>query len=939
MKGGQAAGTVAATVIITDGSDEAQKLMDQMMIWAAAGLIDSSWWLDGRSLGPSDVGGRATPLNATGMRAISATLVEADGARLVQFLPSLGVTAYEVCRIVMVHMLTLGSSGDVEIARHTNNFVEQLRPNIPASSTMAKLNLLIPVTGAESVDPQILQPGWQANLLVSPEDEVSDRHSSVGVAHPGNLISHAALHVATVGGMWSGMESGPFDRSSESSDGEPDPITARAFVRVVRSRDIVDEIAVAAIGEAGDTGWDLPSDEGTGDQPLQASNPATVLADALEAAGALDDGMLRFNPGRQLDAPQPTPIGILKSLALIFRYFWASVVRLPEAAVGRLRQAVTELAEDRATNFAFGDDGLFVARLGGEPADRDAAASPELEHVTNEATRILTLLGARTTVGPTPVLWQALRRFCFAIVDGSEPPSELPIDTVGSRRQLITRPELIVSDPDNDYFELSAHVILGTGLSQWSGIRVSACDAYLARRLETDLRSASERIKLLAGSNPIPSDRQVQEQVDHELARILDWILSRHLSFLWQLSERIGGQLNEADVKMKSALPIVVEGWSNIDFHEPSTRLRHLNRAWLVTFLFTIAGVVTLWRWEEVRPNAPAVTPILLVTAFLISFILFREYLRAIYKWEANAERTIASYKQALSDLRVSSQETVRLGAIYQQYIEWAEIIGWILHHPWTPYGGEVRESLTPIFEDAYAIQITEARPSDEHVQLLGTRARHDLIHVGWLGACYEAVAQQAEATTAIATGSTNQQRLSADVDTPFQPNGARTALLETLRTKRPQELARDQAVSAVATFCAGLPPADVFHDVGSVEVDGQQYRSVDDFLGLTPPAAGAQPFDSRLWTAEDLVDGAAAVSSTSIWMWGADPGGVGGYQLAAASPTTDQQGSYIARSIRLDLSSRRPTSSYLCFAARSSDPEPAHVNAAQSDGDGDRLY
>lgn len=928
--------TAAATVIITDGSDEAHALMERMAVWAAAGLVDMSWWIDGRSLGPTDIGGVSTPLNAAGLLRIEADRIGSDGRRSVPFLQSLGENPYDVYRVVMVHMLPLGSSGDVGVARHARNFLEQLRPNLSTSSTIAQVNLLIPVTGTESVDTQILQPGWRANVLVSPEDEVSDRHTSIGVAHPGNFISHAAVHVATVGGMWSGMDSGPFDRSVESADGEPDPITIRAFVRVVRSLGVVDEIAVAAISEAGATGWDLPSDPKSGDQPLQAVNPGAVIEVALESAAELDGGMLRFNAAERIAAPAPAPIGILKALTLIFRYFWAALARLPEAAVGRLRQAVTELAEDRATEFAFGDDSLFVARLDGKLADRDAPSSPLLNGVTDEATRILTLLGSRTTVGPTPGLWQALRRFCFGIADGSELPSELPVAAVGSRRQLITRPDLLVADPDNDFFELAPYVVLGTGLSQWSGIRITTCDTYLARRLEADLVDAAGRIELAAGSNPTNDDRQIKEQLDNELSRLRNWISPRSTTFLWQLGERISGQLTKAVNVMTTAQPIVVAGWSGIDFTEPANRLRRMHRSWLITVLVAISVIVALWLWDRLRPYAPVGTPVTLIAAFVIAFIVFRRYIRAIFQWEARAQQTIANYKQAKLDLDASSQETVRLGVMYQQFVEWAEIIGWILHHPWAPYVGEEREEETLAPEAAQAIQMAQARPREDHIQRLGTRARRDLMHIGWLGARYEAAAQQAAAETAIALGLTNDQQPNADVDTPLQPNGARSGLLDSLRTKRPQERARDQAVGAVATFCASLLPAEVFHDVGLVEGGAQGDVSVDDFLALVPPTGGAQPFDARLWNAEDLVDGAAAVSSTSIWMWGAPPVAAGVYDMAFASPTTDERGSYIARSIRLDHSARRPTSSYTVFAETSAAVESPPVGAADSDaGDG----
>jgi len=917
-----------ATIFITDGSAPAGALREKCAAWTVAGLIGDSWWVDGASLRAEGEDG-AGPSGVRLVLTISATKLDREGQHDVALLGSLGERAHDVYRLVVVHMVTTDRGSDtrrvnaVDLAVSARSFAEQFRQNLPATSEFAALNVVVPVSGVGEIDPAILQDGWRANIVVSPEDEVDDGHNNVGVVHPGNFVSHAALNLATIAGLWEGLEAGPFDESVASADGAPDPITVRAFARVMRGEVIVEEVAASAIQEASATGWDLPADENRSEGPLEAQNPASVLADAVQGADRLDDGSLLFKEATQLPGRTVEARGLISTILLMFAYFGRALIRAPEAAVGRLRRSVAEIVENRATELTFGDEGLYVARLDGELADRDGTPKPQVDTTAAEADRILRLFGAQNTVGPTPGLWQSLRRFCFGIIDGSELPPELDVPTVGARRQLVTRPDLIVVDPEDDYFELVTNVVLGTGLSRWSGVRINTCDCYLASRLGDDLAETLAHIEADAGADPSPDDRRVMEQLDGELARLRTWVARRAPTFLWQLGDEVAGQLKLAVDTMRNAQPIVVAGWSGIDFDEPARRLGRLRRTWLFTLLGVVVALALFWGWERVRPDALKATPVIIAIGLVIAFVSFQRYIRAIWRWEATAARLIVQYKQAVLDLHAGSRETARLGAVYQQFVDWAEIIGWVIHHPWERHVADAGDERTPSVERAQAVRLGSGRPTSEHLQRIGARARRILIHTGWLSEHYEQAALQAETDAALGRGLHDEQRPDADLDTPFQPNGARSELLQALRSKTPQQAGRARAFEQVSAFCSTLSPADVFRGV-TIMVQGVAVEGdVADFLAVLPPPNGAQSFARGLWDAQGLVAGAANVKKTSVWTWGPTDVAQSHLEILTTASTVDTDGAYIARSVRLDRSDRTSSSGYTIFAQPQRTPTP----------------
>jgi len=916
----------AATIIISDGSPTALGLIARIESWTQAGLIKPSWWIDGQALDPS----KSVPIDSPNrdtdrMQSVVATKIGLDATETVPLLDSLASIAYDTCRLVMVHLPTAADDVRVAIAKAARDFFDELGHYLPNINNVVKVNLVVPVSGLESVDPNILQHGWTVNLVVSPEDRVDDRHISTGITHPGNLISHAALNLAAVSGLWAGMTDGPFDQTAGSSNGDPDPITTRAFVRALRGGGVVHEIAADALMARSADGWDLPTDDALifgSERPVVARNPLTLIEQLLESAAALDNGGLRFTPATQVPVVAKTRLGIIQTFLLPFRLYGAALRGAPEAAVSQLKQSVTELLEDKASEFTFGSESLFVARFRGEPASRDVEKADFLERSTDEAERTLTLLGAQTSVGPTPGLWQALRRFCFGIVDGSSLPSELSVPQVGSRKQLITSPEIIVADPDDDYFELPPYLAPGGDLAKWAGFRILPTDVFHATLIEADLKFAAMKAAAPAppvagsGSEPIVLATQSQdiEELAQETERLREWLAPREGSFLWQLGRRISDEITSAVAVTNQASPIVSRGWDEIDFEEPTRRGRRLHKHWIITAVVAVGAIAAGMSWHMTRPYRTIGVPVVLFVAFLVSFGTFRRYMKAMNRWEAHAQRTIRDYKQAVMNLYQSCVETIRLRAVYEQFVDWAEIIGWVLHHPWADLEPTDSAPAVSWVDEARALAVTDTLPSPAHISRLGQKSREKLIHVGWLSEIFADVAEVLGAEAAIGRTNADVFLSLADNDTPYQPNGKRKLLLESLRSKAPQKLARDKALFDIATFCGSLSPSEMFHDVQIPNREANESVSVDGFLSLAMPVEGAQSFDLRLWIDEAQVQNAASVAQSNLWVMADATSDRSKIDLQLTQPSIDGDGSYVVQAIRIDSSSRRPSSSYVMF-------------------------
>ena len=138
------------------------------------------------------------------------------------------------------------------------------------------------------------------------------------------------------------------------------------------------------------------------------------------------------------------------------------------------------------------------------------------------------------------------------------------------------------------------------------------------------------------------------------------------------------------------------------------------------------------------------------------------------------------AYEQALR----ASEEIVRLGSLYQQLIDWAEILGGIAHRPWgLPVGDPGTHALPQQDDLARALNLGSGTTDPDAIASLAAGAARELFDRSWLAETWERFSTWSLARQA------NLEALTVppdpDFDTPQAPNGAKSALKRELNADR----------------------------------------------------------------------------------------------------------------------------------------------------------
>lgn len=191
-------------------------------------------------LSPSDVAGADGRPATVSPATVSGALLTRDGPGVQQDLFTLiGVRQLGLLRFVVVQTLTLDSPGDAAVTsagKQVADLISRVLPQDVHDSTaawrtsMLRVNLLVPESGRHQSSQDLLQPGWEVNAIMAPEDRPDLDRGSIYVRSNVNLNAHAAAGVAAAGGLWPGVEEGALDGwENDSSSAVSDLVVERNF--------------------------------------------------------------------------------------------------------------------------------------------------------------------------------------------------------------------------------------------------------------------------------------------------------------------------------------------------------------------------------------------------------------------------------------------------------------------------------------------------------------------------------------------------------------------------------------------------------------------------------------------------------------------------------------------------------------------------------------
>ena len=231
------------TIYVTTAAPEGVGVRNMVAAWSSAGIVKDSLWVTPDNLIAQPIG---PPL-------VSAVELTRGEQRPVDLFTALGTHALSSVRLVVVHLVTSTSTGDARVAEIGHILRKEILAALPrragddatgGTTRLRLINALIPVSGASQATEALLMPGWDVNVVVSPEDRPDLDRSTVFVRHPGNFVGHAAAALAALGGLLEGMDQGALDHLElDSTARDDDLLVARFTVRSVVGDDIIETLA------------------------------------------------------------------------------------------------------------------------------------------------------------------------------------------------------------------------------------------------------------------------------------------------------------------------------------------------------------------------------------------------------------------------------------------------------------------------------------------------------------------------------------------------------------------------------------------------------------------------------------------------------------------------------------------------------------------------
>ncbi len=593
----------------------------------------------------------------------------------------------------------------------------------------------------------------------------------------------------------------------------------RTFSRVIDLGYVSDHVA-AGVFKAG-RAWPNP-DRHRFDR---ADQPTRLVAAASREFVALHKELIGLAEFQPLQLPPEERPNLWQALRELFQMIQARIRRLPsdlaDATLGKAHDHLAAMI-DRYR----GPEAAKTLRWRERPEDERSLVdlTAELDHPLF------------TPDGATAAVWRDLRQLSLGLIDGAPLPEGIEEETYvrADKRMLVTGPDAIAPDP-----EVRPPV---------AGVE-RACDPL---RLEPRFA--------------MPKDEGASEDGsgDEHRKKLEEWARRLRPTLLWSVGVEIASALEtaktaaeELDRRLATAEQAAQEseketegvetGEREESEKEPaeaagegneSSRWRALRNRFLVYSSLGVLASVVAWTELTLLPAGGAQLAIMgaWTAAMLTVAVRFVRTEREIARKAILAQLDIVN---AATRRALQAGDLPRLERRYAEYLDWAEIIGWMAHHPWVgePVGrvevkAPVRQSTLPS-----AFRVGAAVVPPQRIEALCAKARAKVFDTGWLTEQYQASLERSQQQVALSQaygvggGSTDP-----DADVLEDPDSPRRLLREAIRRGDGRHLKDNELTEEVLRFMNQLPLDGTASGVSTSLALWSSGTDGDDQLEALPP-------------------------------------------------------------------------------------------------------
>jgi hypothetical protein len=693
--------TPGTTILIGDPGEHGSALLDVLRAWSGLGLLEPFLWAD--------------PDGSPGGHLVERGELD----RVDDVIRLLARNTVPQVRLVCVQILT--ENDEIAVGpTPSDTSVDRLHAAVTAlenrlsgrrsgTQVVTQTNLVVPQDSEIRADPRRLLARWHANVVASPEDRRTDGSFDAGLRSHAEVARHAALHTATLAGLWRGQTRIPTDSLRIALPVAATPVAvARVFAALIvadsASWEVV-ERALAMRRTRDGTSWV---------DAVPARDPLAVVAtsadDLLERAGK---GGFRFSFAGDAPTPVRVRVGVRQALRIFTRYVRTRARALPNEIYEEVREDLLDLAERLAQELIFGEDSVVVVRAGDRPPAGPAKA-PKPPTGADIAREVLRVLGSAETPPTQPELWSDLRKVCLGLLDGGDFPWPECAPHNSAHREVLVDPGLVVPAPAD--IEPPAPP---SRPDWWAELAAPtrAVDVLRVRWLRD--RVSEHTTDGSAGA------AAAYGEIDSWLSRWLPTVLGR-------VAAGVADQLDDARASLQKRLDY-------LHAHRDEKRVPRRWRRWLaavcvlVAWLLTGAGLLVNDH-AGLALTALALVAVSVVLGLVAVGLGYRAEFREIYR----LRRAELEFAHAATAARAEAREVLRLDTVYTALLDWSEIIAWLVHRP--EDAALTDRPATSAADDVprtYALRVGEGEADPAQVTYLAGRVGTEMITKGWLSSLF----------------------------------------------------------------------------------------------------------------------------------------------------------------------------------------------------------
>lgn len=594
------------------------------------------------------------------------------------------------------------------------------------------------VQGAEPVPPPVIvssrattiseppvQYRWGRQVIPFPGDFASP-DSGMEEVSPDRAPYWLAHFVGCATGIWrTAAEPQPFVLAAPPGDERADGFQlARCFSRTIDLGWMPAYVAAGAT-RSREGGWPNPNESVYENDPGSIrENQLAAITGKLVSLHATKLSVYRMPPVTL----EQRKVSLREGLSIVWDRVTADIRHFPSRWLDVRKGAIHDWIAVRAESVRPGS-GVYIRRWG------ELDAPPAAEHVEE-----VTPLGVDD--GAVGEAWRDLFDLCVGLVDGSELPHELvTLVPKRAKKPLVTDPHRLVPDPED---RPPVH-----------GRVARVCDPRVVGELVLgEVRRLKGQAAELRRQEPEPADAPPEGDVEDGGARLWlddtvtaeelearadalrDWLETQKATPVWHIGSHIHEEILRLDTDTSNVADTEDRKASEMIVNAVRSERRRRGYRWLRLLILAVliglglAGIVPL----------VLVLAVVLLLALFGLFRLFRRGVRAV--WRAFVFPTGAT--AAAIDAAVirawqpeAAEDRRRLERRYQEFLDWAQVIGYFLHRPWRvgkPPAAEARIGLDELAGDvpnacAIAFPSDSAAVADRLVR----RARQRVFRAGWL--------------------------------------------------------------------------------------------------------------------------------------------------------------------------------------------------------------